>query len=82
MRKPIQCWCIYCDVDGGWRWQCRSKEGTQLAEASRSFRDYPACFADARRNGYPHAPKRPSRQAAWAESRARELLSILDRNQG
>jgi len=81
MGKPIQWWCIYCDVDGMWRWQCRSKDGTQLGEASRSFRDYSDCFADARRNGYPNTPKRPSRQTAWAESRARELLSILDRKQ-
>ena len=68
-------WCIYFEGDRGWTWQCTDQGGGVLARASRSFRDHAECLVDARRNGYPNAPKGYSRRTSWARQRsARELL--------
>jgi hypothetical protein len=71
----VHWWCIYFEGDRGWMWQCTDQAGGVLARASLGFRDHAECLVDARRHGYPNAPKGYSRHLSWARQRStRELM--------
>ncbi len=49
-------WRFYSDPEGRWRWQRLSFDGSTVHESKTGYKEYEACVASAREQGYVFLP--------------------------
>jgi uncharacterized protein YegP (UPF0339 family) len=58
-------WEFYKDADIQWRWRCTDSDGNIVGESTEGYANKPACFGNARRNG-------------WSEVKANLSVKVID----